>query len=98
MSADRVGIIACGDPLKAASALVKAGVGPWLETPVNLDGLSRQAGELRRGWGRLGAFFAYLTEWEPPLVQRVEAMLEWAGARAPGPAPPTPDPAGEHRR
>jgi Zn-dependent protease with chaperone function len=79
MTADRAGLVACGSRSKGISALAKAGIGPWLEIAVDVDALLAQAAELSHGWGRIAGFLTYVADWEPPLIYRIQAMLDWAG-------------------
>lgn len=83
LTGDRAGLIACGRPSKALSALIKSTVGPWLDVHPNIDELIAQAEELSRGWERLAGFVAFLTEWQPPLAYRLQAILEWSGGLEP---------------
>ena len=88
-SADRAGILACGDVGKAISALVKYQVGPAVAQQVSIAGLEQQAAELTHGWEHWGAFFAQALETDPFLLYRLRLMVEWAGlpetAMAPSP-------------
>jgi len=79
LTADRAGLVACGQRSKGISALAKAGIGPWLEIAVDVDALLAQAAELSHGWGRIAGFLTYVAEGEPPLVYRIRALVEWAG-------------------
>jgi Zn-dependent protease with chaperone function len=78
-SADRAGILACGDVGRAISALVKYQVGPSVAQQVSVDGLGMQAAELTHGWERLMAFFGQMLVTEPFLLYRIRLMVEWAG-------------------
>jgi Zn-dependent protease with chaperone function len=77
MSADRVGIVACGRPSKAISAQVKLSVGPTLHQHVNLADLARQAADLQTGVGRAEGFLSQLGASHPFLVNRIQAMLDF---------------------
>ena len=88
MTADRAGLVACGRRNKGISALAKAGIGPWLEIAVDVDALLAQAAELSHGWGRIAGLLTYVAEWEPPLIYRIQAMLDWAGEYEPAPTQP----------
>ena len=46
---------------------------------MDVDALLAQAAELSHGWERIAGFLTYVTEWEPPLIYRVQALLAWAG-------------------
>jgi Zn-dependent protease with chaperone function len=77
MSADRVGIVACGRPSKAISAQVKLSVGPTLHQHVNLEDLAKQAADLQTGMGRVEGFLSQLGASHPFLVNRIQAMLDF---------------------
>jgi len=86
-SADRAGILACGDVGKAISALVKYQIGPSMAQQVSVDTLDEQAAELAHGWEQKLAFFGQMLEAEPFLLYRIRLMVEWAGL--PRAEPPT---------
>lgn len=79
MSADRVGIIACGRLSKAISAQVKLSVGPTLYQHVQLEDLAQQAADLRTGVGRIEGFLSQLGASHPFLVNRIQAMIDFVG-------------------
>lgn len=86
-SADRAGILACGDVGKAISALVKYQVGPSVAPEVSVETLGMQAVELTHGWERWAAVFGQMLNAEPYLLYRIRLMVEWAGLPAVRQAP-----------
>jgi len=78
-SEDRAGILACGDVVKAIRVQLKISVGANQIGEVRAEDLFEQADKVSRGFSRLQAM---LFRWRtpiPPLIQRLEAMVEWAG-------------------
>ncbi len=78
-SDDRAGILACGDVVKAIRTQLKISVGANQLGDVRAEDLFEQAYKVSRGFSRLQAM---LFRWRtpiPPLIQRLEAMVEWAG-------------------
>jgi Zn-dependent protease with chaperone function len=78
-SDDRAGILACGDVVKAIRVQLKISVGANQIGEVRAEDLFEQADKVSRGFSRLQAM---LFRWRtpiPPLIQRLEAMVEWAG-------------------
>lgn len=84
MSADRVGIIACGRPSQAISAQVKLSVGPTLFQHVNLEDLADQVADLHTGVGRVEGFLSQLGASHPFLINRIRAMLDFVSESQPG--------------
>jgi hypothetical protein len=84
-SADRAGILA-GGVAAAIETQVVISVGNSQAAKVHPDDLLNQAYELTRGLARLHAALIKLTSAMPPLLYRLEAMVEWAGLphREPG--------------
>ena len=74
-SADRAGLVACGDLDRAVSALVKLLVGPNLARRVDLQVLMAQSRELNRRIDALGEASAM----HPYLVHRLRALTEFWG-------------------
>jgi len=84
MSADRVGVVACGRPSKAVTALVKLSVGPKLFADVDVQQLARQEAELRAGWNRLWGFLGQAGQTHPFIVRRIREILKFAAAAETG--------------
>ena len=85
LSADRAGILAIG--IRAAIEFqIKVSVGNSQAREVRVDDLIDQAVELARGLSRLHAWLIILQSATPPLIYRLQAMMEWAGRplREPG--------------
>jgi Zn-dependent protease with chaperone function len=78
-SCDRAGIVASGRVSKGISTLVKLAVGPRMYEYVHVDEFGKQAAELHAGWGRVGGFLSELSADHPFLVNRIKAIVEWAG-------------------
>ena len=79
MSSDRAGILACGNVGKAIRAQVKISVGTNQLNDVRAEDLIEQAFKVSQG---LSCWQATLIRWRspvPPLIPRLEAMIEWAG-------------------
>jgi RNA polymerase subunit RPABC4/transcription elongation factor Spt4 len=74
-TADRAGLIACGNLEKAIMAEIKLGVGPELAKKVNIEALAQQAQEARRNFvgelGDLGRTHAHMTT-------RIQQMADFA--------------------
>lgn len=78
MSADRAGVLACGGIAPAIRAQVKLSVGPNQLSNVRTDDLIQQALKVNQG-------LAMLIRWRspvPPFIERLKAMIEWAGISA----------------
>lgn len=78
-SADRAGVLACGDAGKAIRTQVKLSVGTRQLDHVTAEDLVEQAFKLNQGLTR---FQARLIQWRsplPPLIARLEAIIAWAG-------------------
>jgi hypothetical protein len=78
-SDDRAGILACGDVVKAIRAQLKISVGANQLGDVRAEDLFEQAYKVSRGFSRLQAMLFRWGTPIPPLIQRLEAMVEWAG-------------------
>jgi Zn-dependent protease with chaperone function len=78
LSADRAGILA-SDVGVAIETQIKLSVGNSQEREVRGDDLIDQAYQLTRGLSRLQAGLIKLQSSTPPLIYRLEAMVEWAG-------------------
>jgi hypothetical protein len=79
LSGDRAGILACGGVANAIRAQLKMSVGSNQLNEVRGEDLIEQAFKVSQGLTR---FQATLIRWrspEPPLIRRLEAMVEWAG-------------------
>jgi Zn-dependent protease with chaperone function len=85
-SADRAGILACRSVRMAIRIQTKLSVGNIQIRDVREDGLIDQAYKLTRGMSRLQARLVRLQSRTPPLIRRLEVMVEWAGlpSREPG--------------
>ncbi|MGH7933757.1 MAG: hypothetical protein ACREQN_11415 [Candidatus Binataceae bacterium] len=83
-SDDRAGILACGSVAKAIRAQFKISVGANQLGDVRVDDLIEQAFKVSQGFTRLQAMLVRWRSPVPPLIPRLEAMVEWAGL------PPTP--------
>lgn len=79
LSADRAGILACGGMAPAIRAQVKLSVGPNQFSNVRVDDLLQQAVKLNQGFPRFQAMLIRSRSSVPPFIQRLEAMVEWAG-------------------
>jgi Peptidase family M48 len=79
LSADRIGILAVGSVLTAIEVQTKLSVGTVQMREVRADDLIDQAYRLTRGVSRLQAKLIALQSTTPPLIYRLEAMVEWAG-------------------
>ena len=74
-SADRAGLLACGNPEKAITALVKLGAGPGARTRCDLERAYRQIdAEDDTPSGALGEFLAS----HPMLIRRIEKLRQYA--------------------
>ena len=79
MSGDRAGILACGGVAEAIRAQLKISVGSNQMNDIQPEDLVEQAFKLSQGFNRIQAM---LVRWQspvPPLIQRFEAMIAWAG-------------------
>ena len=79
MSGDRAGILACGGVAEAIHAQLKISVGSNQMSDIQPGDLVEQAFKVSQGLNR---FQATLVRWRspvPPLIQRLEAMVAWAG-------------------
>jgi hypothetical protein len=85
LSADRAGILASGIGV-AVEFQINLSVGASQVREVRGDDLIDQAYQLTRGLNRLHAWLITLQSATPPLIYRLEAMVEWAGRppREPG--------------
>jgi Zn-dependent protease with chaperone function len=79
LSADRVGILACGGIAPAIRAQVKLSVGVNQLREVRTEDLIEQAAKVNQGFARYQAMFIRWRSPAPPFIHRLEAMLEWAG-------------------
>jgi Zn-dependent protease with chaperone function len=84
LSADRAGILACGGIDPAIRAQVKLSVGPNLLSEVRAEDLIHQAAKVNQGLTRFQAMLIRSRSPVPPFIQRLEAMLEWAGVSTAG--------------
>jgi len=76
-SADRAGLLACGNPDKAISALVKLGAGPAARTRGDLERAYRQIdAEDDSPSGALGELLAS----HPMLIRRIEKLRQYANS------------------
>lgn len=80
-SGDRMGLVACGSPDSAVSALIKLTVGDKLRASVDEEQVFLQEKEVRSS---IGAFIAEFSSTHPHLVKRITAVRRYAneGARA----------------
>ena len=78
-SADRAGVLACGDAGKAIRTQVKLCVGTRQLDDVRAEDLVEQAFKLNQGLTKLQARLIQLRSPIPPLIARVEAIIAWAG-------------------
>ncbi|MEW5870462.1 MAG: M48 family metallopeptidase [Chloroflexota bacterium] len=70
-SADRAGLLACGKPEKAITALVKLVAGPQADTPAELEAAYRKINAEDDNWlNSLGESFGT----HPMLIRRIEAL------------------------
>jgi hypothetical protein len=79
LSADRIGVLAAGSVVTAIEVQTKLSVGTVQMREVRADDLIDQAYRLTRGVSRLQAKLIALQSTTPPLIYRLEAMVEWAG-------------------
>jgi len=77
-SADRAGLLACGEPEKAVSALVKLGAGPQASQPDLSEVYRRIDAEDDTLKGSLGEIMAT----HPMLIKRIQALRRYAGSPA----------------
>jgi Zn-dependent protease with chaperone function len=82
-SADRAGVLACGSVGMAIRAQVKLSVGSAQLSNVQGADILQQASTLRQRPNRIGGFMVRLQSTTPPLIPRLEAMVEWAGMPEP---------------
>ena len=78
-SADRAGIVACGDAATAIRTQLKLSVGTNQLQEINPADLLRQASKVSEGFTR---FQAMLIRWRSPtqpLIPRLKDMAAWAG-------------------
>jgi Zn-dependent protease with chaperone function len=75
-SADRAGLLACGKPEKAISALVKLAAGPQADTPVELAQAYRQIDAEDDTW--MGGLNEALGT-HPMLIRRIRQIRAYAG-------------------
>jgi len=76
-SADRAGLLACGQPHKAISALVKLAAGPQVRTQADLErALMHIEAEDDHAWGSLGEVLAT----HPMMVRRIEELRRYAAS------------------
>lgn len=77
MSADRAGLVACGQLDKVISTQVKMGAGPLLARWANLDMLARQAREARISF--FGSFVELLGT-HPTMTTRIRRLVDFAAS------------------
>jgi Zn-dependent protease with chaperone function len=89
MGGDRAGILACGDVGLAMRVQAKLAVGNAQLNAIRPTDLVEQALTVKVGSSRLQAALIRLQSTSPLLIQRLEAMLEWAGlpGQSPGDKP-----------
>jgi Zn-dependent protease with chaperone function len=76
-SADRAGLLACGKPEKAVTALIKLAAGPDADTPAELQQVYRQLdAEDESLLGNLGELLGT----HPMLIKRIEKLRQYAGS------------------
>lgn len=76
-SADRAGLLACGKPEKAVSALIKLAAGPEADTPAELQQVYQKLdAEDDSLWGNLGELLGT----HPMLIKRIEKLRRYAGS------------------
>ena len=87
LSADRAGIVASGVTAAIETQIIIS-VGNSQAHQVRSEDLIEQSYQLTRGLGRVHALLIKLASAMPPLIYRLEAMVEWAGlpVREPGQA------------
>lgn len=78
-SDDRAGILACGSVGEAIRAQVKISVGANQLGDVRVEDLIKQAFKVSQGITRFQAMFIRWQSPVPPLIPRLEAMVQWAG-------------------
>jgi Zn-dependent protease with chaperone function len=85
LSADRAGILASGVGAAIETEVIIS-VGNSKSDKIRADDLIDQAYQLTRGLGRLHTALIMLASATPPLIYRLEAMVEWAALplREPG--------------
>jgi len=77
-SADRAGLLACGKPEAAVTALIKLVAGPGMDTPAELQRVYRQLdAEDDSLWGNLGETLGT----HPMLIKRIEKLRAYAATR-----------------
>jgi len=84
LSGDRAGVLACGSIETALQARVKLAIGNEQSHEVRADDLIEQAYRLSQ---RMSRVQATLIRWQspmPPFIDRLEAMVEWAGLPSSG--------------
>ncbi|HZU05416.1 MAG TPA: M48 family metallopeptidase [Chloroflexota bacterium] len=97
MSCDRAGVVATRRVSTGISTMVKLAVGPRLYEHVHVDEFGKQAAELSKGWGRVGGFLSELSADHPFVVNRIKALVEWAGPPEAGHTLRLRDPQAFHR-
>lgn len=83
LSADRAGVLACKGIRKALRAQIKISVGTNQLSDVRTEDMIEQAFKLSRSMTRLQATLIRWRAPVPPLIPRLEAMVEWAGLPEP---------------
>ncbi|HUN58653.1 MAG TPA: M48 family metalloprotease [Candidatus Binataceae bacterium] len=79
LSGDRAGILACEGVAKAIRAQLKISVGTDQVAGIRGEDLIEQAFKVSHGLTRLQAILIRWRSPTPPLIPRLEAMVEWAG-------------------
>lgn len=79
LSADRARILACGGIAPAIRAQVKFSVGTNQLSEVRAGDLIQQSAKVNQGLSRIQTMVIRLRSPVAPFIQRLEAMLEWAG-------------------
>ena len=83
LSADRAGVLACKGVGKALRAQIKISVGTNQLNDVRTDDMIEQAFKISQSITRLQATLIRWRTPVPPLIPRLESMVEWAGLPEP---------------
>jgi Zn-dependent protease with chaperone function len=74
-SADRAGLLACANPVKAVSALIKLEAGPAALNPANMQAIMARIEAQDDNWmNNLGELFTT----HPMIVKRIQALRKYA--------------------
>lgn len=85
MTADRAGVLACASVATALRAQLKLSVGSAQLASLQPQDIVEQAFTASQGAGRLQGLLIRLRSTTPPLIPRLQAIVEWAGLPMPQP-------------